>query len=177
MGFLFNPGILWLSILTSTATWALLFWVNWDWLKEGGHKRIFTVLAGVHLFRFIGLVALSPTHVDPALGMSINYLLAVGFGDWAANVLAIIAIIAVQKEWRAATLWSWAFIIVGTLDTLNAGPNFALAIKDQNMVGAMGWLILTIYVPVIALTEGLIIWQLAKRSFGRSSVTRLQAAE
>lgn len=169
MNTLFNPGIIWLSILASTATWALILWINWPWLKEGGFKRIFTVLAGVHLFRFIGLVALSPTHVDPALGLSFTYLAQVGFGDWLANVLAIVAILAVRGDWKSASFWSWTFIILGTLDTLNAGPNFALAIRDQNMVGAMGWIILTVYVPVIALTEGLIIWQLAKRLRGSNS--------
>jgi hypothetical protein len=163
MELLFNPGILWLSIFTSMATWALLFYVNWDWIQSGGYKRIFTVLAGVHLFRFIGLAALSTEHVGPELGLSFSYLMQVAFGDWAANVLAIVAILAVRKDWSSATFWSWAFIIVGTLDTLNAGPNFALAIKDQNVVSAIGWLILTVYVPVIALTEGLIIWQLVKR--------------
>lgn len=166
MSFLFNPGILWLSIITSTASWALILWLNWAWMEQGGFKRIFTVLAGVHLFRFIGLVALSPTHVDPALGLSFIYLAQVGFGDWAANVLAIAAIFALHKDWKAFPLFAWVFIIVGTADTLNAGPNFALAITDQNVVSAMGWIILTVYVPVIALTEGLIIWQLVKRARG-----------
>jgi hypothetical protein len=172
MDFLFNPGILWLSIFTSTATWALLLWINWSWMQAGGWQRLFTVLAGIHLFRFVGLVALSPTHVSPELGLSFGYLAAVGFGDWLANVLAIVAIIAVRRNWASATFWSWAFIIPATLDTLNAGPNFALAITDQNQVSAMGWLILTIYVPVIALTEGLILWQLVRRARTRASEPR-----
>jgi hypothetical protein len=91
MEFLFNPGILWLSIFTSMASWAALFYINWDWIQSGGYKRIFTVLAGVHLFRFIGLAALSTEHVGPELGLSFTYLMQVAFGDWAANVLAIIA--------------------------------------------------------------------------------------
>ena len=164
---LFNPGLLWLSILTSTASWALLLWLVWPWLSAGGYKRIFTALAAVHLFRFIGLVAMIPTHVDPALGLRFTYLAQVGFGDWIANVLAIMAIIAVRQDWKSASLWSWAFIILGTADTLNAGPNFALAIQDQNIVSALGWLILTVYVPVIALTEGLIIWQLIAKARSR----------
>jgi hypothetical protein len=163
MNILLNPGILWLSIITSTASWAFILYLNWDWIQSGGYKRIFTVLAGVHLFRFIGLAALSTEHVGPELGLPFSYLMQVAFGDWAANVLAIAAILAVRKDWTSATFWSWAFIVVGTLDTLNAGPNFALAIKDQNEVSAMGWLILTVYVPVIAITEGMILWQLVKR--------------
>jgi hypothetical protein len=169
MSILLNPGILWLSILTSAASWGLILRLAWPFLEAGGFRRVFTVLAGVHLFRFIGLVALSPTHVDPALGLSFAYLAQVGFGDWAANVLAIVAILAVRGRWRSAHLWAWTFIVVGTLDTLNAGPNFALAIRDQDRVSAMGWLILTVYVPVIALTEGLILWQLVRRLRGRAA--------
>jgi hypothetical protein len=164
MSFLFNPGTLWLATFTSIATWSLLLYINWPWLQQGGYKRIFTVLAGVHLFRHIGLVALSPTHVEPALGLPFSYLAQVAYGDWLANVLAIVAILAVRAEWKTATFWSWFFIIAATADTLNAGPNFILAIRDQNNVGALGWLILTWYVPVIAITEGLIIWQLVKRA-------------
>lgn len=164
MSFLFNPGTLWLATVTSAATWILLLWINWSWMQEGGWKRIFTTLAGVHLFRHFGLVALSPTHVDPALGLPFSYLAQVGYGDWLANVFAIVAIFAVRNDWRSATALSWIFIVVATADTLNAGPNFILAITDQNNIGAMGWLILTWYVPAIAITEGLIIWQLVKRA-------------
>jgi hypothetical protein len=170
MSFLFNPGLLWLSIFTSIASWALILRLAWPWLAEGGFRRIFSALAAVHLFRFIGLVAMSPTHVDPALGLPFGYLAQVGFGDWAANMLAIVAIIAVRNDWRGAMLWAWAFILVGTADTLNAGPNFALAIRDQDQVSALGWLILTVYVPVIALTEGLILWQLVRRLRGARAV-------
>ncbi len=170
MSFLFNPGTLWLATFTSIATWILLLTIIWPWLQEGGWKRTFTVLAGVHLFRHVGLVALSPTHVDAALGLSFAYLAQVGYGDWLANVLAILAIIAVRNDWQTATPLAWLFVVAGTADTLNAGPNFILAITDQNVVGAMGWLILTWYVPIIALTEAVIVWQLVKRQRQSKSV-------
>jgi hypothetical protein len=170
MDFLFNPGTFYLSILTSTASWALILYILWPIMASAGWARLYTALAGVHLFRFIGLAALSPTHVAPELGLSFTYLAQVAYGDWIANVLAIVSIIALRSGWKSANLWAWTFIILGTLDTLNAGPNFALAIQDQAEVSAMGWLILTIYVPVIALTEGLIIWQLVRRTFGRAAM-------
>jgi hypothetical protein len=56
-----NATLLHLSIVAGVAAWSLLFWINWNWIQQGGQKRIFTVLAGVHLFRYIGLIALIPT--------------------------------------------------------------------------------------------------------------------
>jgi hypothetical protein len=159
--------LLWTSTAVSFATWGLLLWIAWPWLAEGGFKRIFTVLAGVHLFRWIGLVALNPTHVDAQLlGLPHFYLQQVAYGDLAANVLAIVAIVAVRGGWASATFWAWAFIIVGTADTANAGPNFIMAIRDDAHVGALGWLILVGYVPAIILTEITLIVQLVRRTFG-----------
>ncbi|MBW4475824.1 MAG: hypothetical protein KME54_02860 [Tolypothrix brevis GSE-NOS-MK-07-07A] len=37
-----NATLLHLSIVAGVVAWSLLFWVNWDWLRAGGHKRIFT---------------------------------------------------------------------------------------------------------------------------------------
>jgi hypothetical protein len=63
---------------------------------------------------------------------------------------------------RGAMLWAWAFVIEGTLDTINAGPQFILAIHDQTLVGALGWLILTIYVPALIVTEIVLVWLLLR---------------
>lgn len=87
-----------------------------------------------------------------------------GWGDTAAAVLAAIAIWAVLGRWQAAMVWAWAFVIAGTLDTLNAGPQFILGIHDQTLVGALGWLILTIYVPALLVTEAALLWLLWRRS-------------
>jgi hypothetical protein len=149
-----NAILLHLSIVSGVAAWSLLLYLNWDWMKQGGFKRTFTVLASIHIFRYVGLIALIPSHLDgQAFGMSQTYLAQVAWGDFIAVWLAIAAIVAVQKEWRYAMWLVAAFAIEGTADTLNAGPNFALSITDQNLVGAMGWLILTIYVPALVVTE------------------------
>jgi hypothetical protein len=152
-----NATLLYLSIVAGVVAWSLLFWINWDWLQAGGHKRIFTALAGVHLFRYIGLIALIPTMLNPVpFNFTQTYLQQVAYGDFIAMMLAVVAIVAVRKNWRTASFWAWAFFLEGTADTLNAGPNFALHITDQNLVGAMGWLILTIYVPALVVTETLL---------------------
>jgi hypothetical protein len=159
-----NATLLHMSIVAGVAAWSLLFWINWNWLQQGGHKRIFTVLAGVHLFRYIGLIALIPSMLNPVpFNFSHTYLQQVSYGDLIAMMLAGVAIVAVRQNWKTATFWAWAFFLEGTADTLNAGPNFALHITDQNLVGAMGWLILTIYVPALVVTELLLGIHLVRR--------------
>jgi hypothetical protein len=149
-----NALLLQLSIVIGSAAWAVLVWMNWERLAEGGHKRIVSFLASIHIFRYIGLVALVPIHFDAQVfGFSHAYLLQVAYGDTIAAVLAILTIIALRQDWKIASFLTWAFFLEGTIDTLNAGPNFALHITDQNLVGAMGWLILTIYVPALVVTE------------------------
>jgi hypothetical protein len=160
-----NATLLHLSIVAGVVAWSLLFWINWGWLQEGGHKRIFTVLAGVHIFRYIGLIALIPSMLNPVpFNFTQTYLQQVAYGDFIAMILAVVAIVAVRKNWSTASFWAWAFFLEGTADTLNAGPNFALHITDQNLVGAMGWLILTIYVPALVVTETLVGIHLVRRA-------------
>lgn len=166
---LFNPGLLWASIIASTAAWALIVFINWGKLSADGPKALFAFLAGIHLFRFIGLVALLPQAIDPnAFGFSQTYLMQVAYGDFSAGILATIAIFATVRDWSSANVLRWAFVIWGTLDTLNAGPNFALRITDQTQVGALGWLILAIYVPALVVTEATLIGWLLRCPFSRT---------
>jgi hypothetical protein len=169
MNTLIDNHIMYVSVGIGLLAWATILRINWNRLTKQGFAALFTFLASIHLFRLIGLIALLPQHLDPEpFGFSHAYLMQVGWGDAIAAVLAAIAIWAVLGRWRGAMIWAWAFVIEGTLDTLNAGPQFILAIHDQTLVGALGWLILTIYVPALLVTEAVLVWLLFKRSFGRN---------
>lgn len=174
-----NAILLQLSIVIGTAAWATLVWMNWDRLRAGGHKQIVSFLASIHIFRYVGLVALVPIHFDAqAFGFSHAYLQQVAYGDTIAAVLAILTIVAVRQDWNFASVLTWAFFLEGTIDTLNAGPNFALHITDQNLVGAMGWLILTIYVPALVVTEFSLGLYLVRRALGdRKAAQPVQSAQ
>lgn len=146
--------LMYTSVGAGLLAWATVLRMNWPRLAAQGFAALFSFLASVHLFRAIGLIALLPQHLDPEpFGFTHGYLLQVGWGDTVAAVLAAVAIWAVLGGWRSAKLWAWAFVIEGTLDTINAGPQFILAIHDQTLVGALGWLVLTIYVPALIVTE------------------------
>ncbi len=171
-----NNIIMYTSVAIGLLSWATILRLNWPRLAGQGFAAIFTFLAAIHLFRPIGLIALLPQHLDPApFGFTHSYLLQVGWGDAAAAVLAAVAIWAVLGKWRGAMAWAWAFVVIGTLDTLNAGPQFILAIHDQNLVGALGWLILTIYVPALIVTEAALVWLLVRQS--RKSQTAAPQAQ
>jgi hypothetical protein len=160
--------LMYVSVGIGLLAWATVVRMNWARLQRQGFAALFSFLASLHLFRLIGLVALLPQHLDPApFGFSHGYLLEVAWGDAAAAVLAAIAIWAVQGGWRSALAWAWTFVVVGTLDTLNAGPQFILAIHDQTLVGALGWLILTVYVPGLLVTEAVLVWLLVRQAGGR----------
>jgi hypothetical protein len=154
-----NITILWLSVFGGIAAWATLIHLNWSRLRDsGGVDALFTFLAAIHVFRFIGLAALVPTHVDgEVFGFTQTYLAQVGYGDYIAGLLACLALMATKGQWPAKRALQWLFVVVGTVDTINAGPQFILAITDQNNVGALGWLILTIYVPALIVTETLLV--------------------
>jgi hypothetical protein len=162
---LYNPGILFLSVATALAGWALLIYMAKPrWEAVEGSNGYIKGLISVHLFRFIGLVALVPSIVDPTpFGWTHDYLLQIGFGDWVANVLGIFAIVAISKKWQSAKFFTWAFLIEGTLDTMWAGGKIIPSITDQNFMNTMGWFIVVVYVPALIVTEFLLWVQLLKK--------------
>jgi hypothetical protein len=172
MSTIIDNQIMYISVAIGLLAWATIVRMQWSRLHRQGFVALFTFLASIHLFRLIGLIALLPQHLDPApFGFTQTYLAQVGWGDALAAVLAAIAIWAQLGTWRGANLWAWAFVIEGTLDTLNAGPQFLLAIHDQTLVGALGWLILTIYVPALLVTEACLLWLMIKHRGGRNPAT------
>jgi hypothetical protein len=164
MDFLFNPGLFLLSIVSGVAAWATIFFMRATPAPTSARTRWLESLTAVHIFRYIGLVALIPTHVDPEpFGWSFFYLSQVAWGDWIAGTLAMLSIVAHRRGWSSRTAILIAFVVLGTLDTLNAGASIVPQIYDQNLVTPLGWLILTIYVPGLVITELLLILTLFKK--------------
>jgi hypothetical protein len=113
-----NITILWLSVFAGLAAWGTIIHLNWARLRDstgigGGVDALFTFLAAIHVFRFIGLVALVPTHVDgAAFGFTQTYLAQVGYGDYVAGLLACLALVATKGQWGAKRILQWLFVIV-----------------------------------------------------------------
>jgi len=112
------------------------------------------------MFRFVGLAFLMPGVVSPTLSPA--FAIPAAYGDLAAAVLAIIAVLGLSVRASWAILAVWVFNIEGTADLLFA--------YYQGMVGApqppgslgAAFFIPTLIVPPLLVTHALIFRQLLR---------------
>ncbi len=95
------------------------------------------------------MVFLVPTVVSPSLPQ--GFAVSAAYGDLAAGVLAMLALIALRRHWAVATGLVWLFNIVGTVDLLNA-------LRHAEAVPHLGaaWYIPTFWVPVLLVSHFMI---------------------
>src|SRR5256886_11335590 len=75
-------------------------------------------LLWVHVFRVVGGTILAPGAVGP--GVPMEFRTMIGFGDLITAVLALLALTVLRARLPSAIAFVWLFLIVGTLDTVNA---------------------------------------------------------
>jgi hypothetical protein len=115
-----------------------------------------------HAFRHIGLVFLVPGVIYQPLPESFDA--AAAYGDLAAGVLALCALIALRSRWAIAIPAVWALTVVGTVDLANALwqadaiPNFGAA-----------WYIPTFLVPLLLVTHYMSFVRLVRLGSTRSA--------
>src|SRR5262249_59681756 len=85
-------------------------------LRAWSREEAIKALAAPHMFRFVGLAFLMPGVVSPTLTPEFAYPAA--FGDLAAALLAIIAVLGLSARAAWAMLVVWVFNIEGTVDLL-----------------------------------------------------------
>ena len=85
----------------------------------------------------------------------------IGYGDMITAFLAIIALLALRARFRGALAVVWLFLIVGTADTVNV---IVQSIRDSVFTHPLGvnWLIVTMYVPALIVSNVLIVIYLLK---------------
>ncbi len=112
---------------------------------------------GPHAFRHIGLTFLTPAVVSEA--MPSTFAIAAGYGDFISGLLAILALLALQKNWASAIGIVWMFSIVGSVDLLNA-------LRQVEAVPHFGaaWYIPTFLVPLLIVTHAMVFARLVKRN-------------
>lgn len=112
-------------------------------------------LIAPHLFRYLGLVALmDPLFPVRSLGFGETYLAIVAWGDYVTGLLALAAIVAVHAKARFAIPLVWTFNVVGFLDFANAGIQMTWPLTaNPTAVGPLGWVILTVYLPMLIVSH------------------------
>ena len=147
-----------LQILMSVVLCSLLAkWFLAPWLKEKTQRESLFWLTLPHATRHVGMVFLVPTVVSPSLPQ--GFAVSAAYGDLAAGVLAMLALIALRRHWAGATGLVWLFNIVGTVDLLNA-------LRHAQAVPHLGaaWYIPTFLVPVLLVTHFMIFTRLFANS-------------
>jgi len=130
-------------------------WVVAPWMATQSQQNALFWLTLPHAFRHIGMVFLVPGVVAQPLP---NYFaIPAAYGDLAASVLAILALVLLRSGWKGTTGVVWLFNVVGTVDLLNA-------LRHVEVVSDFGsvWYIPTFFVPLLLVSHVMIFARLLK---------------
>lgn len=141
----------------------LSIWVVRPWLAKLTLPEALFWLTIPHAFRHLGLVFVVPGVVAPS--MPPTFAGAAAYGDLAAGLIAVVALVALRRRWVQMLPIVWAFNIVGLADLLNA-------LRQAEAIPHMGaaWYIPTFVVPVLLVTHIMMLarlisaWRAADRS-------------
>ena len=146
-----------LQFLLSLVVWGALFgFLLRPWLTRLPKHEALVWLSLPHAFRHIGMVFLVPGVVDQPLPE--DFANPAAYGDLAAGLLALSAIVALRSKWSVAIPLVWIFSVVGTVDLL-----YALRHVDVAPRFGAAWFIPTMLVPLLLVTHFLIFQRLLAR--------------
>jgi len=130
-------------------------WVVAPWLATQSQQNALFWLTLPHAFRYIGMVFLVPGVV--AQPLPDYFAIPAAYGDLAASVLAILALVLLRIGWTGTMGVLWLFNVVGTVDLLNA-------LRHVEVVSDFGsvWYIPTFFVPLLLVSHFMIFARLLK---------------
>lgn len=133
----------------------------WPRLHGMRREEALQLLVVPHMFRFIGLSFLVPGVVSASL--SPDFARPAAYGDLAAALLAIIAVLALSTRVSWALPAVWIFNLWCTIDLLYAIYQGEIGVRvGPGSLGA-AFYIPTVLVPPLLVTHALIFWRLLRR--------------
>jgi hypothetical protein len=145
-----------ISIAFSFIAWGIVVArYLWPELRRQSRADALRPLLLFHSFRFVGLSFLVPGVVSPDLPSA--WALAAAYGDLIASVLALLALAVLKSRLGLALVW--VFNLWGSADLLYAfyqGNQIGL---EPGQLGA-AYFIVTLLVPLLLITHGLVFWLL-----------------
>jgi hypothetical protein len=154
-----------ISIANALIAWGLVYFLVRPSLNRAGQDTHLVILISLHLFRYLGLIALIPSLFDVrALGFGEAYHAQIAYGDWTTGLLAGVAILLIKAKSRFAIPMTWLFNSIGILDFMNAGLQLAPRITDPAIIGDLGWVVFTVYLPMLVVSHFAIFYLLLTRN-------------
>ncbi len=143
-----------LSVLLSFVAFGLVTKLSiWPRLRTRERKAALVPLVVPHTFRFIGLSFLVPGVVSASLPSA--FAIPAAYGDLVAAILAVVATMALSRNWSLAIFLVWLFNVWGAADLLFAYYQGLRIDLDAGMLGA-AFFIPTAIVPPLLITHGVI---------------------
>ncbi|MGI9543726.1 MAG: hypothetical protein ACR2MX_10735 [Cyclobacteriaceae bacterium] len=114
----------------------------------------------IHAFRYTPMTLLVDGQIANEVPSEVAN--AVAYGDLAAAILAILAILFLKFKFPGAVLLAWIFNIVGILDIVNA-LRVGVGAKLYEYALGFNWYILNYYVPLLIVTHVVMVYWLVKK--------------
>jgi hypothetical protein len=133
----------------------------WPRLSVMSREEALLPLVAPHMFRFVGLSFLVPGVVSASL--STDFARPAAYGDLAAALLAIIAVLALSARASWALAVAWTFNLWGTVDLLYAFYQGQIGVGIAPGSLGAAFYIPTVLVPPLLVTHGLIFRLLLRR--------------
>ena len=156
------------SIVTGLVTWSLAAkWYALPWLRDRSLVDGLTPLLLLNALRYIGLAFLIPGVTAETLDP--RFATPAAWGDFAAALLALVALTFLRKGWAFALPLVWIFNLFGLLDLLNAVTQ-GLRFTNDGHLGAT-YFIPAMLVPPLLVVHALIALVLVEnhcRTFHRA---------
>lgn len=133
------------------------------WLATRPREEALAPLLWVHVLRYLPLGLLAPGQVD--VGAERRALVIIAAGDWIASILAIVVLSVLYTRRATALRWAWLFAVASMLDIVVA-LSLGLGSGIYRHPLGVGWYVLTVYVPVVVVSQVLIGAVLLRKQHG-----------
>jgi hypothetical protein len=147
------------SVGFSFIAWGIVVaWYVWPDLRGRSRAEAMRPLLVLHSFRFVGLSFLVPGVVSPDLPAA--WAGPAAYGDLIAAILALVALAGLKSSLGMPLVW--VFNVWGSADLLYAFYEANRIGLDPGQLGA-GYFIVTVLVPLLLITHGLLFRLLLSR--------------
>jgi len=143
----------------------------WPYLRDQNRAGAMRPLLLLHSFRFVGLAFLVPGVVSPDLPAT--WAGPAAYGDIVAAILALLALAGLKS--RLGLVLVWLFNVWGSADLLYAFYQGNQVGLEPGQLGA-GYFIVTVLVPLLLVTHGLVFWLLLRGGTGTAELTHRATA-
>jgi hypothetical protein len=150
-----------ISLANALVAFAVIYLAIRPTLLSFGTRKHLMILVGIHLFRYLGLTLYLPNHFDFASnGVPESLAIQLAYWDFLNGILALFAFVALIYQSNYAYYLTWLFVLVAMGDQVISGSQVMQFITDSTKIGAMPWLLVTIYLPALIVSSIAIMYVL-----------------